>query len=340
MRLSQDSKSTCQQVMEPRDLTFGSRDITGSVTNEYQAGFKEGHGYETREMVLNVESVHIDTLTIKEDCFLYFLPPFNVFHLPQRPSRPKSSSITVEKNLYNIKINYSVFTFCTVIFVLKFHIAADYNIVASTVYQLVRTKPDSLSKHREENPHSPWRNVFKGSDFPEIDHALNIWFYQERSKNTFLNQTILSEKSIKDLGLKLNDIELSNWLNNDSNCSGYNLMSDDEIVESANNLANSNGDDQDSSDESDMEAVQHQSKQPRVSNTTASMACDDLINFCLDHDIDTTPFTSLKKFALKNKELSVKQSSLSRFFKPKSPAKTSGPQTCNPQNISSISIKI
>ncbi|RNA08484.1 hypothetical protein BpHYR1_014352 [Brachionus plicatilis] len=44
------NKSTCQQVMEPRDLTFGSRDITGSVTNEYQAGFKEGHRYETREM--------------------------------------------------------------------------------------------------------------------------------------------------------------------------------------------------------------------------------------------------------------------------------------------------
>ncbi|RNA01595.1 hypothetical protein BpHYR1_016359 [Brachionus plicatilis] len=72
-------------------------------------------------------------------------------------------------------------------------VAADYNIVASTVYQLVRTKPDSLSKHREENPHSSWRKVFKGSDFREIDHALNIWFYQERSKNTFLNQTILSE---------------------------------------------------------------------------------------------------------------------------------------------------
>ncbi|RNA34841.1 hypothetical protein BpHYR1_031657 [Brachionus plicatilis] len=75
-------------------------------------------------------------------------------------------------------------------------VAADYNIVASTVYQLVRTKPDSLSKHREENPHSPWRNVFKGSDFREIDHALNIWFYQELSK-TFSSDKICVYLSIR-----------------------------------------------------------------------------------------------------------------------------------------------
>ncbi|RNA32703.1 hypothetical protein BpHYR1_038820 [Brachionus plicatilis] len=51
-------------------------------------------------------------------------------------------------------------------------------------------------------------------------------------------------------------------------------------------------------------------------------------------NIDGLPETLVHDLILGN----VKQSSLSRFFKPKSPAKTSGPQTSNSQNISSISI--
>ncbi|RNA13744.1 hypothetical protein BpHYR1_019182 [Brachionus plicatilis] len=51
--------------------------------------------------------------------------------------------------------------------------------------------------------------------------------------------------------------------------------------------------------------------------------------------MDQNLFLKFDKYIYK---LSVKQSSLSRFFKPRSPAKTSGPQTSNPQNIASISI--
>ncbi|RNA24331.1 hypothetical protein BpHYR1_016801 [Brachionus plicatilis] len=67
------------------------------------------------------------------------------------------------------------------------------------------------------------------------DHLKASW----HKLNLNLEQSVIMEEidlstvksKLEDLGLKINDIELSNWLNNDSNCSGYNLMSDDQIVE-------------------------------------------------------------------------------------------------------------
>ena len=66
-------------------------------------------------------------------------------------------------------------------------VANDHNIAVSTVYKLVQEKAELLQKHREENP---LRKVFKNSDFPELDHALNCWFYQKRSMNTILSRPI------------------------------------------------------------------------------------------------------------------------------------------------------
>ncbi len=52
-----------------------------------------------------------------------------------------------------------------------------------------------LIEYRTNYPNSPIRKALKLSEFPELEKALLIWFYQQRSENKPISQQILALKS-------------------------------------------------------------------------------------------------------------------------------------------------
>ncbi|RNA36860.1 hypothetical protein BpHYR1_025937 [Brachionus plicatilis] len=48
----------------------------------------------------------------------------------------------------------------------------------STIYDIIAKGSAELSKFRTDNPDSAIRCTFKTSNYPLLDEALNLWFYQ------------------------------------------------------------------------------------------------------------------------------------------------------------------
>lgn len=71
-------------------------------------------------------------------------------------------------------------------------ISHEYNIAERTVYDIKSKGGEELNRFRSENPHSGVRYTFKTSDYPLVDCALKVWFYQARAANVTLSRTIVA----------------------------------------------------------------------------------------------------------------------------------------------------
>jgi len=69
-------------------------------------------------------------------------------------------------------------------------LALDYGCSLRTVYDIVKRGDGKLLEYRLANPQSNMKCTFKGSDFPLVDSALKMWFYQARAKNMPINQEL------------------------------------------------------------------------------------------------------------------------------------------------------
>ncbi|RNA39388.1 hypothetical protein BpHYR1_039376 [Brachionus plicatilis] len=57
-------------------------------------------------------------------------------------------------------------------------LALDNMVGLSTIYDIIAKGSAKLSKFRTDNPDSAIRCTFKTSNYPLLDEALNLWFYQ------------------------------------------------------------------------------------------------------------------------------------------------------------------
>ncbi|CAF0951220.1 unnamed protein product [Brachionus calyciflorus] len=89
----------------------------------------------------------------------------------------------------------------------------------------------------------------------------------------------------KRFGLDFNDFELSEWLNNDFDDPGYYMLSDNEIIQETKALFSSQ-EPKMIDEESDHENEPIEKKK-EISNGTAELLVDGLIQYCNENDIDS-----------------------------------------------------
>ncbi|RNA00221.1 anoctamin-4 isoform X2, partial [Brachionus plicatilis] len=66
-------------------------------------------------------------------------------------------------------------------------LALDYMVGLTTIYDIIAKGSAELSKFRNNNPDSAIRCTFKTSNYPLLDKALKLWFYQVRNSNVPIN---------------------------------------------------------------------------------------------------------------------------------------------------------
>jgi hypothetical protein len=110
-------------------------------------------------------------------------------------------------------------------------ISHEYNIAERTVYDIKSKGGEELNRFRSENPHSGVRYTFKTSDYPLVDCALKVWFYQARAANVTLSRTIVAmqAKLFHDELYPPNN-EIQAWLNQDDSDPGWRTLSNEEII--------------------------------------------------------------------------------------------------------------
>ncbi|CAF0957773.1 unnamed protein product [Brachionus calyciflorus] len=99
--------------------------------------------------------------------------------------------------------------------------------------------------------------------------------------------------NLERFGLDFNDFELSEWLNNDVDDPGNYMLSYNEIIQETEALF-SNNEPKMIDEESDQENEPIEKKK-EISNGTAALLVDGLIQYCNENDIDPNTLISIKK---------------------------------------------
>ncbi|RNA05593.1 hypothetical protein BpHYR1_052592 [Brachionus plicatilis] len=145
-------------------------------------------------------------------------------------------------------------------------------------------------------------------------HKLNLNIRNELTLDDIDLSQIRSDLNV--FGLNFSDIALKDWLENDKNDSGYQLMNDEEIVQSTLESTQSDSENEEPEEE-DFTVTE---PEPVISNSSAITMCDELKKFYIKSNIpiDQEMFSSIKTSAT-----NAKQSSIRNFFKPNQVQSTS-----------------